>query len=45
MEKVKQLYLGWERVFPICGFARLVGAACESLDPNPLVLCCIAENH
>jgi hypothetical protein len=34
---------GMERVFPICGFARGVGAACKSLDTLSPVFSCIAD--
>jgi hypothetical protein len=42
VRKVERLYWGWERVFPFCGFARVVGAVSASLDTFPLVLCRIA---
>jgi hypothetical protein len=32
-----------ERVFPLCGFARAVGAACVSLDTSFQIVCCIAD--
>ncbi len=45
VEQVSLVFSGWERVFPLCEFARGVGAACESMDTIPPVLCSIAEIH
>jgi hypothetical protein len=37
--------IGWERVFPLWGFARGVRAVSASLDTYPLMLCYIADIH
>ena len=36
---------GWEQVFPILGFERVVEAISQSLDTLPQVLCRIADIH
>ena len=45
LSEIEFLYSGRKRVFPLCGFARVVGAASESMDTLPPVFCCIAGIH
>lgn len=36
---------GWERVFPLCVFARIARAACASMNTLPPAFCCITDIH
>ena len=45
LKQRQPLTAGWERVFPLCGYERIVEVAFESLYPHSHVLCCIADMH